>query len=74
MKKFLIVFCSVILIAVVTVFAYNSGKGPAKQKDGITELPQPGNDSLIARGKYLVEKMNYSDRDLEAVAVYLNSK
>jgi len=74
MKKFLIVFCSVTLLAVVTVFAYNSDKGPAKQKDGITELRQPANDSVLKRGKDLVDKLNYSQEDLKAIAVYLNNK
>ena len=74
MKKFLIVFCSFIFIAIVTVFAYNSDKGVPRQKDGITELPKPKNDSLKARGKYLLSKMNYSDQDLTAIAEYLNNK
>jgi len=74
MKKFLIVFCSVTLIAVLTMFAYNSDKGPAQQKDGITELPQPKNDSVVKRGKYLLDKMNYSQQDLEAIIIYLKSK
>jgi hypothetical protein len=73
MKKFLLIFCSVILIIVLTVFAYNSDQGPAKQKDGITELPQP-NDSLLQRGKYLISKMNYSNKDLQAIEVYLNNR
>lgn len=74
MKKFLIVFCSVILVAVISIFAYNSDKGPAKQKDGITEWPLSKNDSLLARGKYLVNQMNYNDQDLQAIAVYLNNR
>jgi len=74
MKKSLIVFCAVTLIAVLTLFAYNSDKGLAKQKNGIAELPQPVSDSVLQRGKYLVDKMNYSDQDIEAIAAYLNSK
>jgi len=62
------------LIATITVFAYNSDKGPAKQTDGITELPQPKNDSLFIRGKNLVDKSNYNREDLEAVSVYLNNR
>ena len=73
MKTFLIIFCSFALIAGITFFAYNSGKGPARQKDGISELPQ-ANDSVLNRGKELVIKMNYSDQDLQAVAAYLNKK
>lgn len=74
MKKFLLVFCAVTLVIVLTVFAYNSDKGPAKLKDGITELPQPQNDSLLQRGKYLVSQQNYSDQDLQAIAAYLNNR
>jgi hypothetical protein len=74
MKKFLLIFCTVTLVIVFTVFAYNSDKGPAKWKDGITELPQPKDDSLIARGKYLITKQKYSDQDLEAIALYLNNR
>lgn len=74
MKKFLLVFCTVTLVIVCTVFAYNNDKGPAKWKDGITELPLPQNDSLLARGKYLISKQNYSDQDLEAIALYLNNR
>ena len=74
MKKFLIIFCSVTLIATVTVFAYNSDKGPAKQTDGITELPQPTDDSILNRGKYLVDHSNYSEQDLQAIAAYLDNK
>jgi hypothetical protein len=74
MKKFLLVFCPVTLITVLTIFAYNNNKGPSRLKDGITELPQPKNDSLLQRGKYLISKMNYSDQDLEAIAVYLNNR
>ena len=74
MKKFLIVFCSLTLITVLTVFAYNSDKGPARQKDGITELPQPKNDSLFLRGKYLIGKTNYTDQDLQAIELYLNNR
>lgn len=73
MKTFLIIFCSFTLIAGITALAYNSDKGAAKQKDGISELPQP-NDSVLNRGKELVSKMNYSDQDLQAVAAYLNKK
>jgi len=73
-KKFLIIFCSFALIATLTVFAYNIDKGPAKQKDGISELPHPVNDSLFQRGKFLTEKMKYTKEDLEAVAVYLNNR
>ena len=74
MKKSLIIFCTLTLITTLTVFAYNSEEGPAKQKDGITELPQPANDSLMLRGKYLVNKLNYSKEDLEAIAVYINNR
>lgn len=74
MKKFLIIFCSIILITTITVFAYNSDKGPAKQSDGITELPQPVQDSVLKHGKYLIEKSNYSKEDIKAIAAYLNNK
>ena len=73
MKTFLIIFCSFTLTAGITALAYNSGKGPAKQKDGISELLQQS-DSVFNRGKELVRKMNFSDQDLQAVAAYLNKK
>jgi len=74
MKKFLIIFCSVTLVTTLTVFAFNSEKGPAKQSDGIAELPRPVNDSVLKRGKYLVDHMNYSEEDLSAIATYLDNK
>ena len=74
MKTFVIVFGSFTLMAIATVFAYNSDKGPAKQKEGISELPQPATDSIIKRGKELVSKMNYDDKDLQAISVYLKSR
>ena len=73
MKKFLILFCSITLVATLTVFAYNSDKGPAKQSDGITELPRPVNDSVLQRGKYLVDRLNYDEKDLNAIAAYLRN-
>jgi hypothetical protein len=74
MKKFLLVFCSLTLVTVLTVFAYNSDKGAAQLKEGIAELPQPKNDSLLARGKYLLSRQHYSDQDIEAIAHYLNTR
>ena len=74
MKTFLIVFFSFTLLGTITAFAYNSGKGPAKQRDGITELPQPALDSVIKKGKDLVGKMNYRTEDLKAIATYLNHR
>ena len=74
MKKFLLVFCSLTLVTVLTVFAFNSDKGAAKLKEGVTELPQPQQDSLIARGRYLTNQQHYSDQDLQAIAVYLNNR
>lgn len=61
-------------MATATVFAYNNDKGPAKQKEGISELPQPATDSIIKRGKELVSKMNYDDKDLQAISIYLNNR
>ena len=74
MKKFLIVFCSVTLVATVTVFAYNSDKGPAKQKDGIAELPRPASDSVLKRGKYLLDHSGFNEQDLKAISTYLNHR
>lgn len=74
MKTLLIAFCSFVLIASITLLAYNSDKGPAKQKDGIAELSQTATDSLIQRGKVLLSKTNYTDQDLQAIAAYLNNK
>jgi hypothetical protein len=74
MKTFLIVFCTFTLIATLTIFAYNSDKGSPKQKDGISELPNPSSDSLLKRGKYLIGQANYSEQDLKAIAVYINNK
>ena len=74
MKKFLVIFCSVTLVATLSVFAYNSGKGPAKQNDGITELTQPVNDSIFKRGKYLLHQSGFNEQDVEAISVYLNHR
>ncbi len=73
MKQFLLAFCAVALISAITLLALNSKEGPAKKKDGIAELRIPS-DSVLNRGKLLVEKMNYSQDDLNAVLVYLDSK
>ncbi len=74
MKNSLVIFCAVILVATLTLFAYNSDKGPAKQTDGITELRQPSPDSVLQRGKYLVEQMKYNEQDISAIAAYLYNK
>jgi len=74
MKKFLVIFCSVTLVATVSVFAYNRDKGPAKQKDGITELSRRVNDSVFTRGRYLLNQSGYNEQDLEAISVYLNNR
>lgn len=74
MKKFLIIFCSITLVTTLTVFAFNSEKGPAKQTDGIAELPQPVSDSVLKRGKYLVDNMKYSEQDLNAISIYLSRR
>jgi hypothetical protein len=74
MKTFLLVFCSFSLMATLTVFAYNSEKGPAKQMDGITELPRQQNDSLLNRGKHLIHQSKYSAEDLRAISAYLNNR
>ena len=50
MKIFLIIFCSFTLIAGIAALAYNSGKGPAKQKDGISELLQQS-DSVLSKAE-----------------------
>lgn len=73
MKKFLVIFCSLTVMATVTLFSYNKDKGPARQKDGITELPQSTQDSVLKRGKQLVNQLHYSDGDLQAIAAYLNN-
>jgi hypothetical protein len=73
MKKFLVVFCSVTFVAILTIFTYNRDKGPARQSDGIAELPQPGQDSVLKRGKQLVDQMHYSEQDLKAIAAFLNN-
>jgi hypothetical protein len=74
MKNSLVIFCAVVLVAIVTLFAFNSDKGPAKQTDGITELGHPVPDSVLKRGKYLVEQMKYNEKDLSAIAAYLYNK
>jgi hypothetical protein len=74
MKNSLVIFCAVILVATLTLFAYNSDKGPARQTDGITELRQHPPDSILRRGKYLVEQMKYNEQDLHAIAAYLYNK
>lgn len=74
MRTFLVSFCSFTVIAVITLLAFNSDKGQAKQKDGIAELSQNANDSLVKRGEALVEQLHYSDQDLQAIAAYLDHK
>ena len=72
MKKTLIIFCSVLLVIVLTVTVYNSSKGPSKLSEGITELPLPVQDSLAERGKALINKMTSEDR--KAVAAYFGKQ
>lgn len=74
MKKFLLVFGSVILVTVFAVFAYNSENGAPKQQDGISQWPQMKNDSLVKKGKLLIQKMKYNDQDLQAITLYLNNR
>lgn len=74
MKTTLILFFSFMLITAFSFVAYNSDKGPARGTEGITELPVRTTDSVLARGKYLVSKMNYSDRDLQAISLYLANR
>jgi len=74
MKHSLVIFCAIILVTTVTLFAYNSDKGPAKQSDGITEMRRPAPDSVLQRGKYLVEQMKYNEQDISAIAAYLYNK
>ena len=73
MKQFLIVFCSIALISAITLLAYNSEEGVAKRTEGIADTPIHS-DSLLKRGRQLVNKMNYSETDLDAIAAYLNKK
>ncbi|MGZ3851841.1 MAG: hypothetical protein ACXVBJ_08840 [Flavisolibacter sp.] len=74
MKNSLLVLCSVAFVTTVTVFAYNSDKGPTKETEGISELPAPATDSLVERGKKLITPMHYSQEDLKAIAAYLNKR
>jgi hypothetical protein len=74
MKTTLTLFCSVALIAIVMEFSFNSDKGPALQSDGISELKTPAADSLVMRGKRLIDPMHYTDQDLQAIAAFLNSR
>ena len=74
MKNFLIALGSLALVTAIAIFAYNSDEGPPKQNDGIVELPQPANDSLLKQGKYLVSRANYTDQELNAIAAYLNNR
>jgi hypothetical protein len=57
-----------------TFFVYNKDKRPVKEGDGITELPQNIEDSLVQRGKNLIDSLNYNERDLKAIAAYLSSR
>lgn len=72
MKKAIIIFSAFILIAALMAEAYNSSAGAPKQTDGITELPLPKTDSLVARGKKLMA--NYNHEDLQAIAAYLDAR
>jgi hypothetical protein len=74
MKTKLIVYCSVGLIGILSLFVYNSDKGPAQQSDGISELQTPASDSLRTRGKALIDSMHYTQSDLKAIAAWLNSR
>lgn len=72
MKKFTIIAIAFVLVSAVAVAAFNAGKGEPKSREGITELPLPGNDSLLKHGEELVNKAKYSNVDLEALKIYLN--
>jgi hypothetical protein len=72
MKTIIIIAIVFAMVTASTLELLNSGKGPSKLKEGITELPAPRNDSIIERGKKLVSQANYSNEDLEAIADYLN--
>jgi len=72
MKKAIIVFSAFILVAALMAEAYNNGKGVSKETVGITELPLPKTDSLVARGKQLMAKYNHED--VQAIAAYLAAR
>ena len=74
MKKIIIPASAFVLISVIGLAAFNSGKGESKSKEGITELPLPAADSLVKHGEELVNKAKYSKTDLEALKLYLNKK
>jgi hypothetical protein len=62
MKKTILVLTSLTLVIVVAVIACNSGKGPAANNVGISEMPVAlSQDSLERRGKYLVTIMACND-------------
>ena len=73
MKNFLIIFCTAVLIIMFTIVAFNSGKGAARQRDGIMEPGIAQKDSLLRRGELLLKQMNYSDNDKKAIAAYLKN-
>ena len=74
MKKSLLVLCTVAAVSTVTAFAYNSDKGPARERDGISELPSRASDSLLKRGRDLLAPLHYNERDLKAIAAYVNNR
>ena len=70
MKK-MIVILPVSIMVLLTVLLLNSEKGMMKNKTGIDPVR---NDSLINRGRVLLNRMNFSDQDAEAISAYLRSK
>ncbi len=74
MKKSILVFCSLAPVTTISLFAYNNDKGPAHEKDGISELSRANTDSLVRRGKELLKPLHCSDQDLEAIAAYVSNR
>lgn len=62
MKKTSIILASLAMVITVGVIACNSNPDPAKNIEGISEMPQPiSQDSLVSRGRYLVTLMGCND-------------
>src|SRR5881227_4276485 len=62
MKTTIIILITLTLVTACSLLAYNSGRGNSLNREGVSEMPGTlSEDSLINRGKYLVNIMGCND-------------
>lgn len=74
MKNRLLVFCALALVVITTITAYNSHTGPARQRDGVMMMTPREKDSLMHRGKEILDALKLDEADVHALSTYLDNR